>query len=102
MKKKILINGGCGYIGSSLDNYFSDKYEVITLDKRKNSPRYSNQAFTNGTWIGHGGYGGQFLLVNPDTGISVSFFSVLLNKTAMDYDYLGDMVSMMESVASDY
>jgi CubicO group peptidase (beta-lactamase class C family) len=74
----------------------------LTLDKRKNSPRYSNQAFTNGTWIGHGGYGGQFLLVNPDTGISVSFFSVLLNKTAMDYDYLGDMVSMMESVASDY
>jgi CubicO group peptidase (beta-lactamase class C family) len=74
----------------------------LTLDKRKNSPRYSNQAFTNGTWIGHGGYGGQFLLVNPDTGISVSFFSVLLNKTAMDYDYLGDMVGMMESVASDY
>ena len=35
MKKKILITGGCGYIGSSLGNYFSDKYEVITLDKRK-------------------------------------------------------------------
>ena len=35
MKKKILITGGCGYIGSSLGNYFSNKYEVITLDKRK-------------------------------------------------------------------
>ena len=35
MKKKILITGGCGYIGSSLGNYFSDKYEVITLDKKK-------------------------------------------------------------------
>jgi UDP-glucose 4-epimerase len=35
MKKKILITGGCGYIGSCLGNYFSDKYEVITLDKRK-------------------------------------------------------------------
>ena len=35
MKKKILITGGCGYIGSRLGNYFSDKYEVITLDKRK-------------------------------------------------------------------
>ena len=74
----------------------------LTLDKRKNSPRYSNQVFTNGTWIGHGGYGGQFLLVNPDTGISISLFSVLLNKTAMDYDYLGDMVSMMESIASEF
>ena len=74
----------------------------LTLDKRKNSPRYSNQSFTNGTWIGHGGYGGQFLLVNPDTGISVSFFSVLLNKSAMDYGYLGEMVGMMESVASAY
>ena len=78
------------------------KRNSLTLDKRKNSPRYSNQSFTNGTWIGHGGYGGQFLLVNPDTGISVSFFSVLLNKSAMDYDYLGEMVGMMESVASDY
>jgi CubicO group peptidase (beta-lactamase class C family) len=74
----------------------------LTLDQRQNSPNYSNQTFTNGTWLGHGGYGGQFLLANPDTGISVSFFSVLLNKTAMDYDYLGDMVNMMESIASEY
>ena len=74
----------------------------LVLDGRKNSPNYSNQTFTNGTWIGHGGYGGQFLLANPDTGVSVSFFSVLLNKKAMDYDYIGDMVSMMESIASEY
>ncbi len=74
----------------------------LTLDQRQNSPNYSNQTFTNGTWLGHGGYGGQFLLANPDTGISVSFFSVLLNKKAMDYDYLGDMVNMMESIASEY
>ena len=78
------------------------KRKSLPLDKRKNSPNYSNQTFTNGTWIGHGGYGGQFLLANPDTGISVSFFSVLTNRTAMDYAYLEDMVKMMESIALDY
>ena len=78
------------------------KRKSLPIDKRKNPPNYSNQTFTNGTWIGHGGYGGQFLLVNPDTGISVSFFSVLTNRTAMDYTYLGDMVKMMEAIALEY
>ena len=78
------------------------KRKSLPLDERKNTPNYSNQTFTNGTWIGHGGYGGQFLLVNPDTGISVSFFSVLTNRTAMDYTYLGNMVKMMESIALEY
>ena len=35
MKKKILITGGSGYIGSCFASLFSNKYEIITLDKRK-------------------------------------------------------------------
>lgn len=63
---------------------------------------YSNQTMTNGVWLGHGGYGGQFMLANLDTGISISFFSVLQNKDAMDLDYSVGMVKMMDSIAQDY
>jgi len=52
--------------------------------------------------LGHGGYGGQFMLANPDTGISVSFFSVLQNKDALDLDYSVDMVKMMEKISQEY
>ncbi|MES0003368.1 beta-lactamase family protein [Mesorhizobium sp. M0051] len=41
--------------------------------------RYSRQTFTDGNWLGHGGYGGQLMLANPDTGTVVVYFSVLEN-----------------------
>ena len=34
--------------------------------------------------------------------VKFSFFSVLTNRTAMDYTYLGDMVKMMEAIALEY
>ena len=35
---------------------------------------YVNQTMKNGDWIGHSGYGGQFLMVNLKTNIVASFF----------------------------
>lgn len=64
--------------------------------------RYSNQTMTNGTWVGHGGYGGQFMLADLDTGVSVSFFSVLENKDAEDLIYSAEMVRMMEHIAATF
>lgn len=61
--------------------------------------RYSNQTATNGVWLGHAGYGGQFLLANPDTGVSVAFFSVLETKNAIFPEYQAELIRMMESVA---
>jgi CubicO group peptidase (beta-lactamase class C family) len=63
---------------------------------------YSNQTMTNGVWLGHGGYGGQFMLANLDTGVSVSFFSVLENKDAIDPLYSVKQVRMMENVAAEF
>ena len=62
---------------------------------------YSNQCFTNGRWIGHGGYGGQFLLVDLETGVVGAFFSVLENRSAYDEDYMGDVISMLEAIATE-
>ena len=64
--------------------------------------KYRNQAFTNGFWIGHSGYGGQFLLVDPGTGISCAFFSVLENESAYDVDYSVSMIQMLEKASGLY
>lgn len=68
------------------------------------SPRdfisYSRQTMTDGTWLGHGGYGGQFALANPDTDTAVVYFSVLENKDAYDPDFYAPMIKAMGEVAA--
>ncbi|UVK49940.1 beta-lactamase family protein (plasmid) [Mesorhizobium sp. AR02] len=62
--------------------------------------RYSRQIATDGSFLGHGGFGGQYMLANPDTGTVVVYFSVLENKTAMDTSFSGPLVKMMAEVAA--
>lgn len=62
--------------------------------------RYSRQTMTDGTWLGHGGYGGQFMLANPDTGTAVVYFSVLEDKDAYDPEFYAPLVRMMGEVAA--
>jgi hypothetical protein len=42
------------------------------------------------------------MLANLDTGVSISFFSVLQNKDALDLDYSVEVVKMMEKIAKYY
>ncbi|MER9776570.1 serine hydrolase [Mesorhizobium sp. M0220] len=70
------------------------------MPKPRDWMRYSRQMYTDGTFISHGGYGGQHLLINPDTGTVVVYFSVLENKSASDPDFSGAMVKMMADVAA--
>ena len=39
--------------------------------------RYRNHLMSNGTWVGHPGYAGQFLMVDPAKQAAAAFFSVL-------------------------
>ena len=55
---------------------------------------------TSGNWIGHAGYGGQFLLVNMVTGTVAAFFSVLETPSATDEVYKLNMIQMLEEVTS--
>ncbi|WP_172403310.1 serine hydrolase domain-containing protein [Ensifer aridi] len=61
---------------------------------------YSRQTTTDGTWIGHGGYGGQYLLANPDTGIVVVYMGVHENQSGDDGDFYPPLIKMMAELAA--
>ncbi len=59
---------------------------------------YGNQMRTNGRWIGHGGWGGQFMLVDPESETVVTFFSVLEDEDAADWEYQLETIAMAEAI----
>ncbi|MER9606641.1 serine hydrolase [Mesorhizobium sp. M0243] len=62
---------------------------------------YSRQTTTNGTWIGHGGFGGQYLLANPDTGIVVVYMAVFENHSGDSGEFYPPLIHMMADLAAD-
>jgi len=60
--------------------------------------RYSNQTNTNGRWLGHGGYGGQYLLVDMESGTVGCFLSVLDNASGYEAAYYPPVIAMLEAV----
>jgi len=62
--------------------------------------KYSRQTMTDGTWLGHGGYGGQFALANPDTDTAVVYFSVLEDKDAYDPAFYAPLIQTMGEIAA--
>ena len=62
------------------------------------SIRYSNQTMLFGRTLGHGGWGGQYALLNVDTGAIGVFFSVIENEHANNGDYLLPIMEMLEHV----
>lgn len=60
--------------------------------------RYSNQTNTDGTWIGHGGYGGQYLVANPRTGRVACFLSVLQNDSGFEAEYYPPIIAMLAQI----
>ena len=85
--------------------------DYIEQTRRKPGPRmpapkdfysYSNSTMTNGTWVGHGGYGGQYMLADLDTGVVGVFYSVLENEHAWDDAYPAKITRMLEGVAASF
>ncbi|MDF3218264.1 hypothetical protein EN962_05100, partial [Mesorhizobium sp. M7A.F.Ca.CA.001.09.2.1] len=75
----------------------------LPMPKPRDWMRYSRQMTTDGTWLGHGGYAGQYMLANPDTGIVVVYFGVLENTGDPDPDpnFQGPLVKMMAKLAAE-
>ncbi|TIR08830.1 MAG: serine hydrolase [Mesorhizobium sp.] len=73
------------------------------MPKPRDWMRYSRMVTTDGTWLGHGGYGGQYMLANPDTGTVVVYFGVIENTSAPDPDpnFQGPLVKMMAELAAE-
>ena len=98
----IFTRGGGGVHGETVGSR-----AFIEATRAGNGPRYPaphdhvyycNQMRSDGRWIGHGGWGGQFLLINPDSGVVVVFFSVLENEDAFDWDYQLETIAMAEAI----
>ena len=70
----------------------------VPMPKPRQAVRYSNQTNTNGRWIGHGGYGGQYMLADLKSGVVGVFYSVLLNRYASDADYSAEIIAMLQSI----
>jgi CubicO group peptidase (beta-lactamase class C family) len=62
--------------------------------------RYSNQTNTEGTWVGHGGYGGQYLVANQQTGRVACFLSVLQNREGYASDYYPPIIAMLAGICA--
>ena len=80
----------------------------IQAVREQNGPSYPppfsllyhrNHLRTDGRWIGHGGWGGQFLLVHPESATVVVFFSVLENTNASDDAHTESIIHMAEEIS---
>ena len=60
--------------------------------------RYSNQTMTDGRVVGHAGYGGQFLMVDMETGTSCAFLSVLENEAGYDDAYMDNVARILRLI----
>ena len=60
--------------------------------------RYSNQTNTDGRWLGHGGYGGQYMIADLTSGVVGVFFSVLEDKDAYDASYYVPIIKMLSDI----
>ena len=63
--------------------------DAAKLTPPKDWLQYSNHLMTDGRFVGHAGYGGQFLMVDTLSGTSCAFLSVLENEAGYDDAYIG-------------
>lgn len=71
-----------------------------TLHPPRDRVRYAGQMMTDGRWIGHAGYGGQFLMVDTRTGLSCAYLSVLENDAGYCVDYMNDTIAWLEEIVA--
>lgn len=58
--------------------------------------RYRNHLMSNGTWVGHPGYAGQFLMVDPAKQAAAAFFSVLETEYGESEGYFAEIIAALE------
>ena len=97
----LFVRRGAGVNGrrvGSADFIEATLKQGIPMPKPRHKLRYSNQTNTNGRWLGHGGYGGQYMLADLSSGVVGVFYSVLLNRHASDPDYSAEIIAMLQNI----
>lgn len=98
----ILARGGQGVNGKMVGDagfIATTRQRGVPMSAPRDWLRYSNHLNTDGTWLGHGGYGGQYMLVNPETRTVCTFFSVLENGPAYEPGYFVRIIRMLDAIA---
>lgn len=62
--------------------------------------RYRNHLISNGTWVGHPGYAGQFLMVDPAKQSAAAFYSVLETEYGERDGYFAEVIAALEEALS--
>lgn len=71
-----------------------------SLSPPKEWLRYSNHLMTDGRFIGHAGYGGQFLMVDTLHGTACAYLSVLENEAGYDDAYVARIVAHLRTICN--
>lgn len=70
----------------------------VSMPAPRDGLSYSNQTNTDGRWLGHGGYGGQYMIADLTSGVVGVFFSVLEDKDAYDANYYVPIIKMLSDI----
>jgi len=95
----LLARGGIGVDGSRQGSarFLADTMSGAgTLYGGSPSSRYRNHLMSNGTWVGHPGYGGQFLMADPQKQAAAAFFSVLETEYGDREGYFADVIAALQ------
>ena len=71
---------------------------ALLLEPKRGKVRYANHLMTNGRWIGHGGYGGQFLMADMQFGRVAASLSVLENDAGYEEDCMVEVIAGLDEV----
>ena len=61
---------------------------------------YRNFCETDGRWLGHNGYGGQWLMVYPEGELVIACLSALTDAGGLDWSYIARLAELGEHVAT--
>lgn len=87
-----------GAVGDAEFTESSRTRQAPALSPERDWVRYSNHLMTDGHWIGHSGYGGQFLMVDVSSGRVAAYLSVLENPSGYDGDYMTRVIRSLERI----
>jgi CubicO group peptidase (beta-lactamase class C family) len=99
----LLARGGQGVDGrmvGSPEFLTATQKGGVPMPAPRNPLRYSNQTNTDGRWVGHGGYGGQYMVADPVTGTTAVFFSVLDTLSGYESGYYVPIIKMLAEIAT--